>query len=316
MAFNSLAAKVIASIRPLLGEAPTIIELGNQRLMVDAATIEQIIQSSSPTGMGSSLDIQALRRMAALSFQARLSETANFYKALGFESYTAVDINSNFGSLVMDLNLDLREYYRFSNRYDLVTNIGTGEHLFNQYQVFKNIHDLAKPGGLMAHVMPFVNWLNHGFFNYQPVLYNDLAAANGYSVVSMSFCNRLGAEVKVDLSAPRSKATRSETSAPRIGQRTLRKLLNRGKSLAFQFVARRPTTLTLEDSLEEGGAHSPDVPLSAALQHIKLRGTRDILIATVLRKNRDTDFIAPIQGKYADAAETVEIRQRYEARSA
>jgi hypothetical protein len=35
--------------------------------------------------------------------------------------------------------------------------------------------------------MPFLGWVDHGFFNFQPTFYWDLAEANGYQVVAFLF---------------------------------------------------------------------------------------------------------------------------------
>jgi len=45
------------------------------------------------------------------------------------------------------------------------------------------MHDHAKPGGLMLHGMPLSGWIDHGFYSFNPTLYWDLAAANGYQIV-------------------------------------------------------------------------------------------------------------------------------------
>ncbi len=65
-------------------------------------------------------------------------------------------------------------------RADLVTDNGTGEHLFNQAQVWANQHELTKAGGVMLKIMPFTPWFNHGFYNFNPIIYRDVAAANNY----------------------------------------------------------------------------------------------------------------------------------------
>jgi hypothetical protein len=82
--------------------------------------------------------------------------------------------------------LDLNRPVDLPRTYDLCINHGTAEHIFNIAQVFRTMHDWTKPGGLMIHEGPFTGWLDHGFYCLQPTLYYDLAAANGYEVVSMS----------------------------------------------------------------------------------------------------------------------------------
>ena len=82
----------------------------------------------------------------------------------------------------MDLNTDISKQYNWTEKFDLVTNNGTGEHVFNQYTVYKNTHDLTKVGGYMIHVLTFYRWVDHGFFNTQPNLYPCLALQNNYDL--------------------------------------------------------------------------------------------------------------------------------------
>lgn len=45
----------------------------------------------------------------ALDTEAQKPHTVSYYKALGFVDYNAIDVNNLYGSLIMDLNVDLRE---------------------------------------------------------------------------------------------------------------------------------------------------------------------------------------------------------------
>src|SRR5262249_24277746 len=47
----------------------------------------------------------------------------------------------------------------------------------------KMIHDFTVPGGLMPHALPFAVHLEHGFFNYQPNLFDALARFNSYQTL-------------------------------------------------------------------------------------------------------------------------------------
>ncbi len=102
------------------------------------------------------------------------------YSALGF-NYGCIDLDPQFGSISLDLNFDPCPPEHVG-KYDFVTNHGTTEHVFNQYNVFKIIHDLLRPKGLMLHAVPFTVHLEHGFFNYQPNFFEALARYNSYEV--------------------------------------------------------------------------------------------------------------------------------------
>ena len=53
---------------------------------------------------------------------------------------------------------------------------GTTEHVANQLQPFKIIHDLAAAGALMLHVLPAGGMPNHGLVSYNPEILLDARA--------------------------------------------------------------------------------------------------------------------------------------------
>jgi len=107
----------------------------------------------------------------------------DFYLGIGFKEYNSIDADGERGSLIFDLNLNIKEHYNFDKKYDLVTNIGTSEHVFNQNSCFENIHNLTNDDGYMLHIVPFEGGFNHGFINYNPILFYDLAIYNNYEII-------------------------------------------------------------------------------------------------------------------------------------
>jgi hypothetical protein len=102
------------------------------------------------------------------------------YTALGF-TYHCIDLDSKFNAIPLDLNFDPCPAEHVG-KYGFVTNHGTSEHILNQYNVFKVMHDLTKTKGFMLHAVPFTVHLEHGFFNYQPNFFEALARYNSYEV--------------------------------------------------------------------------------------------------------------------------------------
>jgi SAM-dependent methyltransferase len=72
-----------------------------------------------------------------------------------------------------------------SGTFDLVTNCGTSEHVLNQYNVFKVMHELTRPGGVMYHSVPVGGYTTHGLVTYTPKMFGKLAHANGYQWIDM-----------------------------------------------------------------------------------------------------------------------------------
>lgn len=96
---------------------------------------------------------------------------------LGCGCYVSIDGNGR-GTLTADLNGPIR-----LRPFDLVTDFGTGEHIFDQAQVWRTLHDLTKPGGYLAFDRPSAGYDHHCFYVTNECLYRDLAAANGYAVL-------------------------------------------------------------------------------------------------------------------------------------
>lgn len=106
-----------------------------------------------------------------------------FYeKDLGCGRYEAIDANGK-GTITADLNRPLIP--ELLGCFDLSTDFGTGEHVFNQYQVWRSLHELTKPGGWIAFDRPTQGYQKHCYFNTNMCLYLDLARANDYDIVNL-----------------------------------------------------------------------------------------------------------------------------------
>ncbi len=166
---------------------PDIIELGEQHWHGDVSIellkndIQAVVKDKSKQqNLLNNLDIIIAKKDKKKIFDLAKIVYQTFFN---YENICAIDLHGTEDALQLDLNQPVE----LDQTFDLVFNFGTGEHIFNVYQFFKTIHELTKPGGLMLHVMPFQGWVDHGFFNFQPTLYWDLAESNNYDVVGFSF---------------------------------------------------------------------------------------------------------------------------------
>src|SRR5512139_885348 len=153
MSFHPLMMKLVAVLLDELPTSPSVVELGNQTFdPTISGTLTEQEDRMFPLVLDfldrrrKPFDRDGLVKLMNLSVEDQKPQTATYYRALGFSQYDAIDVNSKYGSMIMDLNVDLRETYGFETRYDLVTNNGTGEHIFNQSMVFKNMHQLTNVG--------------------------------------------------------------------------------------------------------------------------------------------------------------------------
>jgi hypothetical protein len=111
---------------------------------------------------------------------------ADWYRELGADRYVSIDGNGR-GTLTADLNLPLEEqgFAGLLNTFDLVTDFGTGEHIFDQAQVWRTMHGLVTVGGCIAFDRPTQGYPTHCYYLADECLFSDVAAANRYEVLRL-----------------------------------------------------------------------------------------------------------------------------------
>ena len=103
---------------------------------------------------------------------------------LEVQEHVSFDLNGRWGSLKHNLCNQLPK--EFHNRFDIVTNYGTGEHVANQYMFFLNMHILSKVGGIMFH--SFVvegSWPDHCNYFYNNTIAKNIASLFNYKILSL-----------------------------------------------------------------------------------------------------------------------------------
>jgi hypothetical protein len=118
---------------------------------------------------------ETVRKIAKGGFLGELLELA------GFE-YLALDIFTAPRTILFDLNAHAPGP-KLLRHLDMVMNLGTTEHVFNQFRAFQTIHDLTKPGGVIYHDLPMAGYLDHAFFRYDPLFFRTVLPANNYEVL-------------------------------------------------------------------------------------------------------------------------------------
>lgn len=242
MSFNPIMARTVAALTPSLPEKPTVLEFGNQTINLphDFRVPEGIAKPSKINDQSSEV----------------------FYKGMGYSHYLSLDVSEKHNAELYDLNIRYEKAIKV--HYDLVTNNGTGEHCFNQDAIFFNAHQFCKNGGIMLHVLPFVNWINHGFYSFHPTLFVDLARANKYEIVLFSLANRWGFEASI-MNRTREQVTR-EIKA--------RKNRNDIRDAIFIVAAD-----------EKRRTHSP---------------FPNVMIVCAMKKTQDSEFVQPTHWKYLE----------------
>lgn len=160
-----------------------VIEIGAQQLSDD------FLQSNDLLDEIYALFGRARSDLGTLVGQENYAEQApssrGFWTSLGLD-YAAIDYDGHRNSVALDLNRD-QVPATLKGKFDLVVNAGTTEHVANQENAFRIIHDLTAHRGVMLHDVPAGGMIDHGFFNYNPRFFQRVAAFNLYEVLLLQF---------------------------------------------------------------------------------------------------------------------------------
>jgi hypothetical protein len=153
--------------------AGSIATLGNQDVLLTSDEMEKV---ASRYGV-------ALPE--ATKFMDGTVQVRDLFESLGFTNVTSID-NSDYenADVLMDLNVaGVPQEHR--QKYDVVLDGGTLEHIFHVPNVFSNIFELLKPGGRVVHFSPSSNNIDHGFYMFSPTLFHDYYRANHFELNSL-----------------------------------------------------------------------------------------------------------------------------------
>lgn len=109
-------------------------------------------------------------------------DDVTLFKALGFDAVESMDYSDYENPThVLDFNNPIPD--RFREKYEVVFDGGTTEHIFNLPESLRNIHKMLKPGGLIIHSSPSSNHVDHGFYMFSPTLFYDWYTCNRFDII-------------------------------------------------------------------------------------------------------------------------------------
>ncbi|WP_170334513.1 class I SAM-dependent methyltransferase [Ruegeria arenilitoris] len=108
-----------------------------------------------------------------------------FFKALGYDQVDSLDFSEfENASIIQDLGAELDP--ALHERFDVIYDGGTCEHIFELPTAYRNIHKMLKKGGVLIAHSPCNNWINHSFYQINPeMVYGFWEKAMGYELLSL-----------------------------------------------------------------------------------------------------------------------------------
>jgi len=114
--------------------------------------------------------------------EKRLLTDNELFRSLGFLSVDSMDISEYEGaSIICNLNYDISD--KLYNRFDVIFDGGSTEHMFNVPKAFENYNKMLKVGGFLIHSLPSTGCLDHGFYMFSPTLLYDYYSQNRWEIV-------------------------------------------------------------------------------------------------------------------------------------
>lgn len=131
------------------------------------------------------LDIDFVPRLRARSLAATPGGHVRpeaFFAALGILQVDAIDIAPDEGATILhDLSTPLPP--ALLERFGLVIDGGTLEHIADVWAALANVGSALAPGGRVVHITPVSGWENHGFYCPQPKLFFRAYGRGGFSAL-------------------------------------------------------------------------------------------------------------------------------------
>lgn len=110
----------------------------------------------------------------------KINYCEGFFKSLGNKILDSVDF-SDFenANIIHDLNDEID--FNYHNKYDLVVDGGSLEHIFDFKTAISNCMNMVKEGGFFVGIFPVNNFPNHGFYQFSPELFfRCFSESNGF----------------------------------------------------------------------------------------------------------------------------------------
>jgi hypothetical protein len=172
--------KLVAETVAALGLKGRALIIGKQEVYGDEAQVRRWLTDS---GVRPADVPVRLSRIARLERTFQVEDTSVF-ELMGFAEVRNLDVSDYEGAeVIADLNrplLDSLAAHR--GHYQLLVDAGNSEHIFDVPQVLRNYHALVAPGGVVIHVLPSTNSVDHGFYMFSPTLFHDYYTANRWAL--------------------------------------------------------------------------------------------------------------------------------------
>ena len=169
MGLDNASIKFACAAKSLGVDFSNSLMLGRQRLLPDASALQEVFAIHG-------INLRATEFLHANKYGEE------FFSLLGAHEINSMDYSSYEGATILhDLNSPIPA--DLNQRFSVVYDGGTIEHIFNVPQALKNCMEMVQVGGHFLQVNIANNYMGHGFWQFSPeLLFRVFSPANGYEV--------------------------------------------------------------------------------------------------------------------------------------
>jgi SAM-dependent methyltransferase len=156
--------------------------LGQQSIWATYDEVKEIILSEGirPCKLEANLNLKTKIPGWQNSLNSNFTNAEVFFKLLGVTNVFVLDIsNYENADIICNLNYDIRD--NLINKFDIILDCGTIEHIFNVRTAMENISKMLKPGGRVILMTPTSNFMDHGFYSISPTFFFDYYSQNNFT---------------------------------------------------------------------------------------------------------------------------------------
>lgn len=185
MALNRYELQKLKKLLDQASRPLNIFSLGYPDIIIDRRALCDIWDNNNLEQLP--LDSREKDIQAWHGYSGEVPNSVALFEYLGHH-LTVVDKLAHRGiETLIDLNETLP--ISFYQTADLIIDTGTLEHCFNVGQAFRNMCELLAVDGMVMTMAPYSK-LDHGYYNFCPLMYKDGFRQNGFEIIDLEAIDR------------------------------------------------------------------------------------------------------------------------------
>jgi len=162
---------------------PIIKSLIDQEIFVQNSKGKKLLEIGKLKNSLTDSQKQYLWRRYKLPMDVSNGSADEIYRYFGFTEVITLD-NSDFEGANLNHNLNIAPYEStktlgtFEERFDLVIDGGTSEHVYSPITALTNYLFFTKKDGLLVQFLPVNNYIDHGLYQFSPTFFYSIDIKN------------------------------------------------------------------------------------------------------------------------------------------